>query len=93
MKLNAQIDMLAETRKLFCHGKPIQLYTNFNLFYFVACTDVQLAYEEVLRSGTQLQEALLQANPTTAGMTRAERQSLADHTYVHSVFGAMNKSK
>jgi len=26
-------------------------------------------------------------------MTKAERQSLSDHTYVHSVFGAMNKNK
>lgn len=54
-------------------------------------TLVALGYEAVMREGTNIMAAMVRANPAYAHLDALERQQIVEKTYIHSVFGCINK--
>jgi hypothetical protein len=50
-----------------------------------------LGYEAVMRDGTNIMAALARSNPAYAHLSELERQQVVEKTYIHSVFGCINK--
>lgn len=52
---------------------------------------IQIGYETVMRDGVNVMEALARANPAMAHLSTLDRQIAVEKTYIHSIFGCINK--